>query len=151
MAWTRVGSVTVRPETKEAVIGVIDVPPQGGVELMIRQVNPAQGFRFAYGLVSLLTPRGRELGTVKAWTGPEWSAFRLGEGLSCLAGGGQLVFEPRAINLRWIKAGFPWEVEFMADVGYQLPADRHLAPGFQDPINRVLQLVRVGSQGRVRF
>jgi len=39
----------------------------------------------------------------------------------------------------------------MADVGTRLPSDRIQAPGFADPANRILQLVRAGTYGRVRF
>jgi len=151
MAWQRIGSVTVKPETTIAAFGSVEVPPEDGIELMIRQTSPDRGFRFAYGLVSLQTSRGRELGTVKAYPGSEWNAFRLGEGLSCLSGSGVLQFEPRHYNLRWVKAGFPWTVELMADVGTRLPGDRIQTPGFVDPANRILQLVRAGTYGRVRF
>lgn len=151
MAWTRIGSVTVRPETDEVEVGAIVVPPQGGIELMIRQTSPVQGFRFAYGIVSYRSTRGRELGSVKAWAGPDWEAFRLGENLSALDRSGVLLFRPRSINLRWVKAGFPWSLEFMADVGADLPADRHQTPGFQDSSNKILPLVRVGTQGRIQF
>jgi hypothetical protein len=151
MAWTRIGEVTVRPETDEVVVGVIDVPPEGGVELMVRQTSPVQGFRFAYGIVSYRSTRGRELGSVKAWAGPDWEAFRLGENLSALDRSGVLLFRPRSINLRWVRAGFSWSLEFMADIGADLPADRHQAPGFEDPVNRILPLVRVGTQGRLQF
>jgi hypothetical protein len=151
MAWQRIGSVTVSPHTVEAEVGRLDLPPQGGVELMLRQTSPYQGFNFGYGLVSVRTALGREYGKVRCWAGQEWSAFRLGDRLSCLSSSGVLVFEPRAWNLRWVKAGFPWSVEFMADVGTVLPPDRVLGPGFQDPANRILRLVRVGTQGRIQF
>jgi hypothetical protein len=151
MAWTRVGSITVRPESDVVRVGVIEVPPQGGIELMVRQVSPYQGFNFAYGLVSFRSPLGRELGTVKCWPGPEWTAFALGEGLSSLSRAGELLFEPRSYNLRWVKAGFPWSVEFMADIGFDLPQDRVRVPGFVNTIDILLPLVKVGTQGRIQF
>jgi hypothetical protein len=151
MAWTRIGAITVRPESDEVVVGAIEVPPQGGIELMVRQTSPDAGFRFAYGLVSFRSVLGKELGTVKVWAGPEWWAFKLGEGLSSLYRSGSLLFEARGYNLRWIKAGFPWSLEFMADIGTKLPGDRIQSPGFVDPGSRLLQLVQVGTQGRIRF
>jgi hypothetical protein len=151
MAWTKIGSVTVAPESDEVVVGPIDVPPQGGIELMVRQTSPEVGFRFAYGLVSFRSVLGRELGTVKVWARHEWSAFMLGEGLSSLYRSGALLFEPRSYNLKWIKAGYPWSLEFMADIGTKLPGDRIQAPGFVDPVVRSLQFVQVGQQGRIKF
>jgi hypothetical protein len=151
MAWTRIGAITVYPESDEVVVGAIEVPPQGGIELMVRQTSPDAGFKFAYGLVSFRSVLGRELGTVKVWAGKDWSAFKLGDGLSSLYRSGALLFEPRSYNLRWIRAGFPWSLEFMADVGTKLPGDRIQSPGFVNPASRLLQLVQVGTQGRIRF
>ena len=151
MAWTRVGSVTVGPVSQEITVGQIEVPPQGGIELMVRETSPGQPFKFAYGLVSFRSTRGKELGTVKCWPERDWSAFVLGTGLSALDRAGELLFEPRSYNLRWVKAGFPWSLEFMADVGFDLPADRVQAPGFVTDLDRLLPLVRVGTQGRIQF
>lgn len=151
MAWTRIGSVTVRPESDEVVVGAIEVPPQDGIEVMVRQTSPAQGFRFAYGILSYRSLNGKELGSVKVWAGPDWEAYKLGAGLSALYRSGALLFRPRSVNLRWVKAGFPWSLEFMADVGFDLPADRFKAPGFVGFDDRVLPLVRVGTQGRLQF
>jgi len=151
MAWTRIGSVTVRPESDEVVVGTIEVPPQDGIEVMVRQTSPVQGFRFAYGILSYRSLNGKELGSVKVWAGPDWEAVRLGDGLSALYRSGVLLFRPRSANLRWVKAGFPWSLEFMADIGFDLPADRHRTPGFVDAVDRLLPLVRVGTQGRVQF
>lgn len=151
MAWRVVGSVTVRPTDDEVVIGMIEVPPTGGLEVRVRQTSPAQGFRFAYGLVSFVSPVGRELGKVKVWADAGWTDYRLGGDLTATSRWGNLTFEPRHYNLRWIKAGFPWTLEFAVDEFKDLPTDRHTTPGFEDISTRVLQLVRVGSQGRIRF
>jgi hypothetical protein len=151
MAWVRVGSVTVRPETGQVVVGAIEVPPQDGIEIMVRQTSPVQGFKFAYGLVSFRSVLGLELGTIKVWAGPEWQSYKLGAGLSALYRTGALLFEPRSYNLRWVKAGFPWALEFMADVGIELPGDRVRAPGFVDSVDRALRLVGVGTSGRIAF
>ena len=151
MAWTRVGSVTVGPASQAITFGQIEVPPQGGIEMQCRQTSVDHGFKFAYGLLSFESVLGRELGTVKCWPVPEWTAFRLGEGLSSLSRAGSLVFEPRSYNLRWVKAGFPWSIEFMADIGFDLPADRNRVPGFVDAVDVLLPLVKVGTQGRIQF
>jgi len=151
MSWQRIGSITVGPESDEVQVGRIEVPSQGGIELMCRQTSPYQGFKFAYGLLSFESALGRELGTVKCWPVPEWTAFRLGEGLSSLSGAGSLVFEPRSYNLYWVRAGFPWSIEFMADIGLDLPADRVRVPGFVNTLDVILPLVKVGTQGRIQF
>jgi hypothetical protein len=151
MVWTRVGSITVRPESDEVRVGVIEVPPQGGIELMVRQISPNQGFKFAFGLLSFRSALGRELGTVKCHPIPEWTALKLGEGLSSLSRSGELLFEPRSYNLAWIRRGYPWSVEFMADIGFDLPQDRVRVPGFVNTFDLDLPLVRVGTQGRIQF
>ena len=151
MAWTRVGSVTVGPVSQEVSIGQLTVPPQGGVELMVRETSPAQPFNFAYGLVSFRSQFGRELGTVRCWGNRDWTAFLLGGGLSAQARSGELIFEPRSYNLRWVQAGFPWSLEFMADIEGDLPPDRFQAIGFINDQDRPLAVVRVGTQGRIQF
>lgn len=151
MAWQRIGSITVGPDSGEVQVGQIEVPPQGGIELMCRQTSPYQGFKFAFGLVSVRTPLGLELGTVKCWPVREWTSFKLGEGLSSLQRSGALVFEPRSYNLQWIKRGFSLSLEFMADISSDLPADRVRVPGFVNSIDLILPLVKVGTQGRIQF
>jgi len=151
MAWTRVGEVTIRPESDEVRVGVIEVPPQGGIELMVRQTSPYQGFRFAFGILSFKSALGRELGTVRCYPSPEWTAIKLGEGLSSLSRSGELLFEPRSYNLAWIQRGFVWSIEFMADIGFDLPPDRVRVPGLVNPFDILLPLVKVGTQGRIQF
>jgi hypothetical protein len=151
VAWTSVGSVTVGPLSQAIRFGQIEVPPQGGIEMQCRQTSADQKFKFAYGLLSFESPLGRELGTVKCWPVPEWTSFKLGEGLSSLSRSGSLVFEPRSYNLRWVKEGFPWSIAFRADIGFDLPADRIRAPGFVDAVDVSLPLVKVGTQGRIQF
>jgi hypothetical protein len=151
MAWTRIGTVTVSPETELAVIGPVTVPQVGGVEVSVRQISPAGPFRFAYGLLSFESGNGRDLGTVKVWATEQHTSYRLGDGLSTQDPDGRLVFEPRSYNLRWVKAGWPWTLEFLADVGTVLPPDRFRSPGFVDGLNRLLGLAAAGSTGRVQF
>lgn len=115
MAWRGLGRFTVGPTDGEITLGPITVPAYNGVEVRVRQVSPSQGFRFAYGLLSFVSDAGaRELGSVKFWAGAEAADYRLGLGLLS-EGSGVLKFEPRNYNLRWIKAGFPWELEFWVD------------------------------------
>ena len=151
MAWTRVGSVTVGPTSRAIRFGQLEVPPKGGVEMMVRQTSPDPGFKFGFGLLSFESSLGRELGTVRCWPVPVWTSFRLGEGLSSRSRSGSLVFEPRSYNLRWVKAGFPWTIEFMADIDVDMPADRYRAPGFVNAVDVILPLVKAGTQGRIQF
>jgi hypothetical protein len=151
MAWTRIGSITVGPDDAEVTVGPIEVPAVGGVEVMLRQTQPSQPFKFAYGLLSFESANGRDLGTVKVWATSEFTSYRLGDGLSSQAPSGVLVFEPRSYNLRWIKAGWSWSLEFMADVGNVLPPDRFRTPGLVDGLNRLLGLRSSGSLGRIEF
>lgn len=151
MAWQRIGSITVGPDSDEVQVGQIQVPPQGGIELMVRQTSPYQGFKYAFGLVSFRSALGLELGTVKCWPVREWTAFKLGDGLSSLSRSGALVFEPRSYNLQWIKRGFSLALEFMADLTDDLPADRVRVPGFVNKVDVFLPLVKVGTQGRIQF
>jgi hypothetical protein len=151
MAWTRIGSVTVGPDTVEATVGTIQVPAVGGVAVMLRQTSPLQPVRFAYGLLSFESGNGRELGTIKVWATGDWTSYRLGDGLASQSTSGRLVFEPRSYNLRWVKAGWPWSLEFMADVGAALPPDRYRTPGLVDELNRLLGLSGAGSLGRIQF
>ncbi len=151
MAWSLIGSVTVGPDTNRATVGPITVPVAGGVAVKLRQTSPTNPFRFAYGLLSFESANGRELGTLKVWADQVFTAYRLGEGLTALSQSGSLVFEPRSYNLRWVKAGWPWTLEFMADVGSQLPDDRFTAPGLVDRLNRLLSIKAAGSLGRIQF
>lgn len=151
MAWTSVGAVTVGPTSSRVVVGPIEVPPQGGVELMVRQTTPSPGFRFAYGIATFESREGRPLGSCKFWASGTWEAFKLGAGMSSQERIGSLVIEPRSYNLRWVKAGWPWGLEFKVDAFTDLPLDRYPTPGLLDPVDRLLRLVRVGTQGRVQF
>lgn len=151
MAWRRIGQVTVTPETEEAVIGPVEVAGEGGIEVRVRELTPYRGFRFGYGLLSFVSPLGRELGSIKVHPKQSSEDYRLGAGLTCQSRYGNLTFSPRAWNLRWVRAGFPWTVEFYADVDVALPLDRHQTPGFVDAADRLLGLAGVGTQGRIQF
>jgi hypothetical protein len=151
MAWKSVGSVTVGPTTARAVVGPIEVPPEGGVELMVRQTTASPGFRFSYGIASFESAEGRPRGSCKFWASSRWEAFRLGAGLSSAYRIGSLVIEPRSYNLAWARAGWPWGLEFKVDAFTDLPLDRYDPGGFTTEADRLLQLVKVGTQGRLRF
>ena len=150
MAWQSVGSINVGPGDSRVVVGPIEVPPDGGVELMVRQTTASPGFKFAYGIAAFESREGRPLGSVKFWAGDKWEAFRLGAGLSSQYRIGSLVIEPRSYNLAWAKNGYRWGLEFRVDQFTDLPQDRELSE-FENEADRLLRLVKVGTQGRLQF
>lgn len=149
MAWQSIGTVTVGPTTAEAVVGPIEVPTYGGVELKLRQTEPSP-FRWGYGLLSFRSGNGYELGTIKVWPRTTFTAYKLGAGLGVVSNAGILVFEPRSFNLRWVMAGFSLSVQVLADLPSDLPADRVTADGFSFALES-LPLVLSGSLGRLSF
>jgi hypothetical protein len=149
MAWQRIGAVSISPITDTAVIGPIEVPTYGGVEIKIRQVGSTP-FRWGYGLLSYRTGNGLELGTLRVWPRPEFCNYLLGAGLTVSDNTGVLIFEPRSYNLRWIMAGFSFGLEVLADLASDLPADRYKADGFAVAGNE-RQLIESGNLGRLSF
>jgi hypothetical protein len=150
MAWQSVGSVNIGPADSRVVVGPIEVPPDGGVELMVRQTTASPGFKFAYGIAAFESQGVRPLGSVRFWAGPTWESFRLGSGLSSPNRIGSLVIEPRSYNLAWAKNGYRWGLEFRADQFTELPQDREVGE-FETEADRLLRLVKIGTQGRLQF
>jgi hypothetical protein len=151
MAWRQIGSATLTAISDRARIGYIKAPPQGGVEVWVRQTSGGSNFRMGYCLLYMENEWGRELGTVKVWPKVAGEAYRLGEGLSSVVGGGILWLEPRSYNLRWLDSMGSVSVEVFADEAGDLPRDRYRSPGFVDPVDVGLYLVQTGTSGRLRF
>lgn len=151
MAWREVGTATLTATSSRARIGFVKVPPQGGIEVWVRQVSGGPNFRLGYCLLYLENQWGRELGTIKIWPVVGGEAYRLGAGLSSLVGGGILWLEPRSYNLRWLDSMGSVSVEVSVDEAEDLPGDRYRSPGFVDPLDVGLYLVQVGASGRLRF
>lgn len=149
MAWQSIGSINVGPTSTEVVVGPIEVPTYGGVELKIRQTSFTP-FRWGYGLLSFRSDQGLELGTMKVWPRMEFSHYKLGAGLGVVSNYGVLVFEPRSFNLRWILAGFSLSLQILADIGTDLPSDRVLADGFSNGSD-LIPLILSGTTGRLSF
>jgi hypothetical protein len=150
VAWQLVGRVTVSPLDDLVTVGPIEVPVAGGFEFSVRQVEPTP-FRWGNGLVSYISSQGRELGTVQVWPKPDRESYYIGANLTALDNSGVLVFEPRLWNLKWVRAGFPLVLEFLADLASDLPPDRFRAPGFGRVSGAPLVLELAGSFGRLRF
>lgn len=150
MAWSRIGVVSISPNTQEAVVGPIEVPNFDGVEVRVRLLSGPYPFQFGYGLLSYRSSNGKELGTIKVWPRNEASDYLLGKGMTCQDTTGVLVFEPRTWSLRWVKAGFSLTVEISADLPSDLPNDRFQSPGFiAGGVERVL--TKVGNLGQLVF
>lgn len=149
MAWQSIGSINVGPTSTEVVVGPIEVPTYGGVELKIRQTSFTP-FRWGYGLLSFRSDQGLELGTMKVWPRMEFSNYKLGAGLGVVSNYGVLVFEPRSFNLRWILAGFSLSLQILADIATDLPSDRVLSDGFSNGSD-LIPLILSGTTGRLSF
>jgi hypothetical protein len=150
MAWQLIGSITVTPTSSEVVVGPIEVPTYGGVEVKLRQTYPTP-FRWGYGLLSYRSQNGLELGTIKVYPRLEFSNYLLGAGLRVDDNIGELIFEPRSYNLRWVLAGFPLSIEVLADLATDLPSDRYQADGFAVAGGTSLTLTQSGDLGRLTF
>lgn len=154
MAWRQIGTVSITASDLQARVGVVDLPPSGGLEVRIKQISPAETSLFRSGLFYVSTGSGRTLGTRRFWGHTEGEDYVLGgPGYSTNAGSGVLWIEPRLINLRALKhpSLSPWVLEVWADEPGSLPSDRFESPGFVNPVDRLLRLVRVGRQGRLQF
>ena len=149
MAWQSIGSINVGPTTTEAVVGPIEVPTYGGVEIKLRQTSFTP-FRWGYGLLSYRSQNGLELGTIKVYPRMEFSNYLLGAGLRVDDNIGELIFEPRSYNLRWVLAGFSLSLEVLADLATDLPSDRYTADGFSNGTD-LIPLILSGSSGRLAF
>lgn len=150
MAWQRIGIIDVQPFDDAVAVGPIKVPVAGGFEFSVRQVEETP-FRWGNGLVTYVSSQGRELGTVQVWPKMERESYYIGQNLTVLDNSGVLVFEPRLWNTRWIRAGFPLVLEFLADLATDLPPDRFRAPGFAQDDESPLVLVEAGTLGQLLF
>lgn len=153
MVWKLIGSATVGPTDKEVTIGLIEVPPQDGIEVWVQQTSPVSScWKYSYGLLWAENAYGRFIGTIKVYGHPEGEAYRLGAGLSASLRSGVLKFSPRLWNLRWFKAsGERWSLDFWADLPDDLPDDRYQSPGFERSNGFTIPVVSVGNLGRLRF
>jgi hypothetical protein len=100
------------------------VPPDGGVELAIRQLEPVP-FSWGYGVLTFLSDNGRELGGVQVWPLPTRESYILGRYLTATYESGVLLFQPGPAVQTRIDAGFPLTVEVIANLPSDLPEDRY--------------------------
>lgn len=114
MAWTSVGTVSITASLDEVVVGMVDLPPTGGLEVRIKQVSPAETSVFSAGRFFVRTTNGRTYGTRRFWGHIEGEDYQLGDaGYSSDEAQGELVIEPGRLNIRALKhpALSPWVLE----------------------------------------
>jgi hypothetical protein len=148
--WRLVGNVTLDPDTESVTVGNVEVPTTGGLPVRV-MTTTNYPFKWGYCLLSYQSPYGRELGTIKVWPRAELTQYLLGDGFSVNGTVGQLVFEPRTWNLRWIKAGFAVTVAVFADVPSEVSTETYTPTGWLNGLGQSLELVLSGSLGRLQF
>jgi hypothetical protein len=118
MTWQSVGTHTFMPTDTAVQIGSFDLAAgQDTIWVRITQLNDPADWPFSYGILSWRNANGSPLGSIKAYSNRFGEVFRLGNGLPPSDGTGSIWFEPRGFNLGWLKAGFPWELQFEAQAG----------------------------------
>jgi hypothetical protein len=150
MAWSTVGTVSISPTTDQAVVGPVEVPATGGLRVRVQQLGSTP-FQWGFGLLSYQSSNGLELGTIQVYPRSISSSYLLGAGMTVDDTSGQLIFEPRNWNLKWVQAGFSLSIVVLAFVGGTLPVDRYTAPGFVDDSGQLIPLVLSGTLGRLSF
>lgn len=119
VGWAQVGTISIGPTSGPVVIGTVSLPA-GADTIWVRaqQLGGDSPWPYGYGLLTWKTGAGRVLGTVKCYGHTEGEVLRLGVGLEPDEQSGELVFEPRAWNLAWVKAGAPpWRLGFECQTG----------------------------------
>jgi hypothetical protein len=114
MSWTSVGAVSITATVDVVVVGTVDLPPTGGLEVRIKQISPAETSVFSAGRFFVRTTSGRTLGTRRFWGHLEGEDYQLGDlGTSSDEAQGELVIEAGRLNVRALKhpALSPWNLE----------------------------------------
>jgi hypothetical protein len=118
MTWQSVGTHTFMPTDQAVEVGSFDLAAgQDTIWVRITQLTTPAEWPFSYGILSWRNAHGIPLGSIKAYSNSLGEVFRLGNGLPPSDGTGSIWFEPRGFNLGWLKAGFPWELQFEAQAG----------------------------------
>lgn len=126
IGWVPVGTHSFLPTDRAIEIGTFDLSPgQDTIWVKITQLNDPESWPWSYGILSWRNSEGVPLGSVKAYSNRLGEVFRLGNGLAPLVGTGSIWFEPRGFNLGWLKAGFPWELQFEAQSGSSTVSDEY--------------------------
>jgi hypothetical protein len=114
MTWTSLGTVAITASLDEVVVGTVDLPPTGGLEVRIKQISPAETSVFSAGRFFVKTQFGRVYGTKRFWGHLEGEDYQLGsDGFSSEDAQGELCIEPGRLNRRALKhpSLSPWILE----------------------------------------
>lgn len=105
MAWQLLGDVTIGANDIERTVGSVTLGV-GDDTLWVRatQMSGPEPWEYSYGLLYLVTPEGRELGTIKTWPCGDGEVLRMTVGLAPEELTGDLVFHSRWVNRRWLDA-----------------------------------------------
>jgi hypothetical protein len=103
MAWALVGEIAIGPNDFSVPIGDVTLSA-GDDTLWVRatKLSPAEPWEYSYGLLYWLSPEGRELGTIKCWPQDDGEVLRMTVGLSPEETTGELTFDSRWVNRRWL-------------------------------------------------
>ena len=116
--FTLVGDATVTPESDLITVGAFSLGAgEDTLWVEVQQLSSDGPWPFSYGILGWRTSVGYELGTQKVWPQPTVTPYKLSIGLAPTSQEGELVFSPRAYNLRWIQTGTPWALRFFARSG----------------------------------
>ena len=145
IGWQSVGQHTFVPTDRAVQIGSFDLTAgQDTLWVRITQLNQPATWPWSYGILSWRNIDGLSLGSTKAYSSQLGEVFRLGVGLPPSDGSGSIWFEPRGFNLGWLKAGFPWTLEFEAQAGTSGGSGAEAVTGsFVSAAGAGLELVRV--------
>lgn len=150
MAWEYVGGASFGPNTSEVTVGSVTVPRVGGLQIKVTGGDGAP-FQFGYCLLGFRSTFGYELGIIRVWPRPEFTAYWLGQGMRVTDTNGSLVVRPRTWNLRWVEAGFPLSLSVLADVPSLVYPDAYTPNGYGSPEGQELPLAPVGDLGSLQF
>ena len=114
-SWVNKGTVTFNPGDGEVTVcPVTPTTLYQGCVVAVRQLSPVGGPRLSFGLLRYKSSHWWVTGAIRVWGHHEWELYHVHPTMSLGGEAGHLLFEPRAVNLRWIEAGFPWTLEFLA-------------------------------------
>lgn len=104
-SWEPVGSIAVDGFTPAVVVGPLVVPPATErILIRCRDTSGLPVFPYGYGLLSWQSAAGREFGTARVYGHAEWEVVELPVTNTPQETAGQLIFEPRSYNSRWLTA-----------------------------------------------
>jgi hypothetical protein len=124
MAWQLIGRESIPRGGGSVLIGPLTAPPSNGFVLALRQLQPVP-FGWGHGVITFLSDNGRELGGVQVWPRPTRQSYYLGRYLTSSYDTGVLLFAPGEAMQTRIAAGYPLELEVLANLPNDLPEDRH--------------------------